>query len=135
MIEYTWQPAAQLALKPLYEANGWTAYLTDWAKTQRAIAQSTTLVAHDGDIATGLIRGVSDGETILYIQDLLVLPQYQEQGIGTHLLQQLLAYYADVGQVLLLSENSAQAKQFYQHAGLQPVSSDYGTAFVLDRRY
>ena len=38
------------------------------------------MAAYDEDRLVGLIRVVGDGLTIVFIQDLLVYPQYQRQG-------------------------------------------------------
>lgn len=46
----------------------------------------------------GLIRSVGDGETILYIQDLLVHPAYQNKGIGTQLIEKMVQAYPKVRQ-------------------------------------
>lgn len=49
------------------------------------------LGAYDGDNLVGVVRAVGDGASVLFVQDLLVLPKYQRQGIGTRLLKTLLA--------------------------------------------
>ncbi|WP_054723368.1 GNAT family N-acetyltransferase [Lacticaseibacillus nasuensis] len=63
----------------LYGAVGWQHYLQDAAETARGIANSTLLTARDGEKLVGLIRGLSDMHTVVFIQDLLVLPEYQHQ--------------------------------------------------------
>ncbi|MFD1393859.1 GNAT family N-acetyltransferase [Lacticaseibacillus jixianensis] len=135
MITYHWQVSpVKVDFKPLYEQNGWARYLNDWAKTERAIRQATYLAALEGEQAVGLARGVSDGETILYLQDLLVLPARQHQGIGTALVKQMLGRFPSVGQVVLIAEPTRQAQSFYQQFGFQSVGAQYGNAMVLDRR-
>jgi ribosomal protein S18 acetylase RimI-like enzyme len=134
-MQYIWQlqPAA-IDFKPLYQKNGWINYLRDWQKTERAIQQSQTLTAVLDNQAVGFIRAITDAETILYVQDLLVLPAYQRQGIGSALVAQLLAKYSEVSQVVLISEPTAAALNFYHHAGLKAIPADYGTSLVLNRR-
>ena len=135
-VSYVWDPPSDLSgLRELYEANGWTTYLRDWSATQRAIESSCTLVASENGNAVGLIRCVSDRETILYIQDLLVLPSKHHHGIGSGLLSLLLARFDTIGQVVLISENTSQALTFYRKHGLVPMPSEYGTAFIMDRRH
>jgi ribosomal protein S18 acetylase RimI-like enzyme len=134
-MQYIWQLQDETYdYRPLYVQNGWTNYLRDWDKTRRAIQHSKTLSALSDHQVVGLIRAVTDGETILYIQDLLVLPEYQRRGIATHLLKQLLSKYPGVGQIVLIAEASKTAELFYAQMGFQTIPTDYGTALVLDRR-
>ena len=134
-LSFTWSPPSDIAgLRELYETNGWSTYLRDWSATRRAIDSSHSLAAAESGTAVGLIRGVSDAETILYIQDLLVLPSRQHQGIGTRLLTMFLSKFASIGQVVLTSENTSQALTFYSKHGLIPMPATYGTAFIADRR-
>ena len=66
-------------LAALYEAVGWSAYTQDEASLTRAGAQSLAVVtAWEGEERlVGLARAVGDGESILFIQDVLVHPEYQ----------------------------------------------------------
>ena len=84
-------------LPALYEDAGWTSYCEDIGRTMRGIAASQRIVtAWDDTTLVGMARCVGDGETIVYVQDLLVLGAYRRKGIGTALLRRLLAPYADV---------------------------------------
>ncbi|EGF48524.1 GNAT family acetyltransferase protein [Lacticaseibacillus rhamnosus MTCC 5462] len=81
MIKIDQRQLNQADVLALYQAVGWNMYTRDPKKLERAIAQSLSVLgAYDGDQLVGLIRAVGDGETILFIQDLLVLPSYQRQG-------------------------------------------------------
>ena len=52
-------------------------------KLARAMANSTAVVsAWDGDRLVGLVRALSDGETVAFLHYLLVDPAYQGQHIG-----------------------------------------------------
>ncbi len=71
------------AILALYEAVGWSGYTRDPAKLSRAIAGSSRIAAaFDGAVLVGLARVVSDGESILYLQDVLVHPGRQRAGLG-----------------------------------------------------
>ncbi|TVS92655.1 GNAT family N-acetyltransferase, partial [Enterococcus durans] len=85
------------SLLELYGAVGWTAYTTDSKRLMKAVEQSLKVITvwQEKELI-GLIRSVGDGETILYIQDLLVHPAYQKQGIGTELMKQMVEAYPDV---------------------------------------
>lgn len=134
MVDYSWNEQDIQSLRVLYESNGWVNYLKDWPKTVAGINHSTVLYAHEDHKIIGLIRGVSDGNTILYIQDLLILPTYQHQGIGSQLLQLFLEHFAEVDQIILTAENSQQALTFYEKQGLVKMAKEYGQAFVMDKR-
>ena len=104
---------------PLYEAVGWTNYTRDPAMLQRAYANSLlTLAAFDGDRLVGIVRAVGDGASVVFVQDLLVLPQYQRKGIGTALLREVLARFSGVYQLHLLTDNTPQTTAFYRSLGL-----------------
>ena len=76
------------ALFALYTAVGWSAYTKDIQQLAMGIQQSLKVITvWDEQQLIGLIRSVGDGETILYIQDLLVHPAYQNKGIGTQLIE------------------------------------------------
>ena len=80
-------------LLTLYDSVGWSAYTCEPDRLERAVTSSLSVfTAWDGPHLAGLVRAVGDGETILYIQDLLVRPSYQRRGIGRHLLEIHLFY-------------------------------------------
>ena len=66
----------------------------------------------------GLVRTVSDGETIVYVQDILVTPDDQREGIGGALLDAVLEHYADVRQLVLLTDDEPGQRAFYESRGL-----------------
>lgn len=112
------------AVLALYQAVGWVMYTRDPAKLKRALAQSLMILgAYDGDRLVGLIRAVGDGETILFIQDLLVLPNYQRQGIGRQLVNALVDHFPEVRQRVLLTDDQPDTRAFYEKIGF--VSSDH----------
>lgn len=102
----------------LYENVGWTTYTKDIKKLIRALNNSLfVLTAWDKDKLVGLIRVVGDGESIIYIQDVLVLKEYQQQGIGSKLLNKLLEKYEDVRQKVVLTDDVEKTKSFYESNG------------------
>ena len=66
----------------------------------------------------GLARVVGDNHTIIYIQDILILESYQNQGIGSKLLRLILKEYEAVRQVILLTEDTEKTISFYQKNGM-----------------
>ncbi len=102
----------------LYSSVGWTAYTEDPPSLLAGFRSSLlTLAAYDGDRLTGLIRAVGDGQTIVYIQDILVLPEYQRRGIGTALMRSLLDRFRAVRQIILATDNTPKTIAFYESLG------------------
>ncbi len=116
---------AQEILK-LYSSVGWTAYTSSPEKLKRGFENSLlTLAAYDGDKLQGIIRVVGDGHTIVFIQDILVFPEYQRQGVGSALLQAILDKYHDVRQIELATDNTPKTKAFYKSMGFHELA-EYG---------
>lgn len=106
------------AILPLYAAVGWTNYTERPDMLKNAFARSLlALGAYDGGRLTGLLRAVGDGYSIVFIQDVLVLPEYQRQGIGTALFRALMGRYPDVYQMELTTDNTPKTAAFYRSLG------------------
>lgn len=56
-------------------------------QTQAALSKTLNITAYDGGVLVGCLRILSDGCYFGTITELLVLPEYQKQGIGSKLLQ------------------------------------------------
>ncbi|MGN8050414.1 GNAT family N-acetyltransferase [Curtobacterium sp. 22159] len=105
-------------LLALYDAVGWTAYTRDPELLEDAIAGShTVLTARQDGVLVGLLRTVSDGATIAYVQDVLVAPAAQRQGIGGALLDEALRRYDRVRQTVLLTDADPGQRAFYESRG------------------
>ena len=103
----------------LYRSVGWTNYTDRPEMLEAAYRNSLCILgAYDGDKLIGVIRAVGDGVSIVFVQDLLVLPAYLRQGIGTRLLQAILERYSDVYQIELLTDNTAKTNAFYESLGM-----------------
>ena len=107
----------------LYTAVGWTAYTEDPAALRRGYENSLLVLGayEDGKLA-GIIRAVGDGATIVFIQDILVFPEYQRKGVGSALLRAVLDKYAGVRQVELVTDNTEKTVAFYQSMGFHDLS-------------
>ena len=109
----------------LYEAVGWTAYTNDPVKLGNALEDSTlVLLFTEGDQVLGLIRCISDGHTICYIQDILVNPTNQRNGIGKALVENVLENFSHVRQIVLMTDNQDGQKNFYEAVGFQEIKGD-----------
>ncbi len=58
----------------------------DPVKTQEALSRTMNITAYDGDRLVGCLRILSDGYFFGTITEMLVLPDYQNKGIGSRLL-------------------------------------------------
>ena len=57
----------------------------DPAQTRQALEKTINITAYDDDRLTGCLRILTDGYYFGTITELLVLPEYQHQGIGSQL--------------------------------------------------
>ena len=78
----------------------------------------------------GIIRAVGDGYSIVYIQDIIVLPEYQRKGIGTLLLDKILSEYKNVYQKALMTDNTEKNIQFYKSVGFTMDTDINSRAFL-----
>jgi len=85
----------------IYKANGWSAALKP-TELFNALMNSHLLgSAWDGDILIDLGNAISDGHLVVYYPHLLMLPEYQGQGIGKSLMKLLIARYQGFYQHIL----------------------------------
>ena len=110
-------------IQTLYAAVGWTAYTEDLPALERGFQNSLLVLAayEDGELI-GLIRAVGDGATVVFVQDLLVAPQKQRQGVGTALLRAVLDRFSDVRQIQLATDNTPKNVAFYRSLGFLEFS-------------
>ena len=121
MIRYVFNPKLDfVAVLDLYASVGWSNYTNRPQQLEQAFHQSLfVMAAYDDEELVGLIRVVGDGLTIIFIQDLLVYPHYQRQGIGRSLLEQMLERFKDVYQIQLVTEQSDKNLAFYRELGFR----------------
>ena len=102
----------------LYASVGWTNYTNNPEMLKKAYENSLlTLGAYDGDKLVGVIRTVGDGFSIVFVQDILVFPEYQRKGIGTQLLREIMVRFSSVYQLELMTDNAPETISFYQSVG------------------
>lgn len=107
----------------LYASVGWTAYTDDPAALRNGFANSLlTLAAYEEATLAGLARVVGDGHTVVFVQDILVRPQFQRRGIGSALLQAVLNQYANVRQIELVTDDTLKTTAFYHSMGFQELT-------------
>ena len=103
---------------PLYESVGWRNYTQRPQMLKEAYAHSLKIyAAYVNNKLAGIIRVVGDGASVVFVQDLLVYPEYQRQGIGTALLKMIMEEYQNVYQMHLMTDNTEKTIAFYQSLG------------------
>ena len=119
----------------LYQAVGWTNYTNQPLMLEQALSHSLVIyLAFDGDAVVGLIRLVGDGFSSVFVQDLIVLPSYQRQGIGSSLMKEALEDYKDAYQVQLVTEQTEKNLGFYRFMGFEILSTYDCTGMIWINR-
>ena len=119
----------------LYQAVGWTNYTNQPQMLEQALSHSLVIyVALDGDAVVGLIRLVGDGFSSVFVQDLIVLPTYQRQGIGSALMKQALGDFKGAYQVQLVTEQTEKNVGFYRSIGFETLSTYDCTGMIWINR-
>lgn len=115
----------------LYSSVCWSNYTNNSSMLRQAYKSSLyILAAYAGDKLVGILRAVGDGASVVFLQDLIVLPEYQRQGIGSQLMRSVMEKYTDVYQLQLLTEASEKNIAFYEYLGLKKVEKYGCCAFI-----
>ena len=115
----------------LYTEVGWTAYTKDISALEQGYKHSLlVLSAYENEELLGIVRAVGDGHTIVFVQDILVFPEKQRQGVGTALLKAVLDRYPDVRQIELVTDNTPKTVAFYKSLGFSELSEIGCCGFV-----
>lgn len=93
----------------------------DIEKTQGALSQTLNITAYDDGVLVGCLRILSDGYFFGTITELLVLPEYQKQGIGSRLLQ----LARDSSPTMLFFGAQPGAEAFYEKNNCQRSLQSY----------
>lgn len=104
----------------LREAVQWKQLTEEQAR--RAIEGSIlTVVAYDEERPVGMGRIVGDGAVICYIQDLIVIPEYQGKGVGQMIMESLIDYVGELRlpntQIMLDLMCAVGREEFYKKYG------------------
>ena len=121
---------------PLYQAVGWTNYTNQPQMLAQALSHSlATYLARDGEKIVGLVRLIGDGFSSVFVQDLIVLPSYQRQGIGSSMMKEALADYKDAYQIQIATEQTEKTLAFYRSLGFETLSTYDCTGMIwVDRK-
>ena len=90
-------------------------------RTRRALSKTLNITAYDGKKLIGCLRILSDGYYFGTITELLVLPEYRRQGVGSRLLR--LAKEHTPTMLYFGAQNGAEG--FYEKNGCQKGMQSY----------
>jgi len=106
-----------LELKELFLSVGWNSGNYP-EKLQISLKNlHSVFSAWDEEKLVGLISCLSDGIITVYLNNLLVKPEYQGNGIGTKLVNMVIEEYKNYEKKLLIAENTAVG--FYAKLGFR----------------
>lgn len=110
----------------LYTAVGWSTYTEEPQRLEAAVRGSSLVVtARHGEELLGLARVVSDGASVAYLQDVLVRPELQREGVGRALVQAAMEPFGHVRQKVLLTDDEPRQRAFYESLGYAEIR-DHG---------
>ncbi len=124
-------------ISELYKSVGWTHYTKDTARLEKAFEQSESLIKRNGEgKIIGVVRWITDCATIAFIQDILIHPRYQRQGIGKALLNEVLEKITSYGpvQIELLTDDTEKTKKFYESVVFVQVKEMDAVSYIKDTR-
>lgn len=113
--EDVFDPAEMLHL---YASVGWEGYTGNVDKLIRGLVNSHLVITARDDAGTllGLARTISDDEHICYVQDVVVNPAYQRQGVGRALVEDLMPRYSHCRFFLLSTDHASSPEGRRNHA-------------------
>ena len=121
----------------LYDDVGWGAY--DDNITQKALDNTFYSVsAYDDNKIVGYGRIIGDTICFLYIQDIMVKPEYQGNKIGTMIMNKLLEKINEIKQenpdLRVYLGASKNREEFYEKFGfIKRIDADLGYGMILNK--
>ena len=118
-------------LQKLYLSVGWDVYVKN-NEDMTVLLKNTCyfVTVWDNDQLVGLTRVISDDHSIAYVQDILIDPDYQGNGIGSKLLNMIKERFNHVRQVVLMTDTSEKTINFYEKNELLSLDKYDCTAFM-----
>lgn len=116
-------------LSELFKASGIKRPVEDLNRIKKMIDNSNLVVtAWDGDRLVGIARALSDYSYCCYLSDLAVDKEYQKQGIGHELVNEVQKLAGEESNLLLIS--APEAMEYYPKIGFDKC----GNAFIIHRK-
>lgn len=114
------RPIHPQAVRELYATVGWQPERQE-QEIARVLESDLAIGAWDGDRLVGFARVISDGYFHAYIDDVLVHPDYQREGLGSLLLNKLLASLYHIETITLFCQ--PELVSFYERQGFKAYQS------------
>ena len=112
---------------------GWRTYQLD--VIEKALPNTLYCVcAYCGEQLVGMARIIGDRGMVYYIQDVIVIPEYQRQGIGTQMMDAIMGYIRlHASQNTIIGLMSAVGKEaFYEKYGFMVRPTEkYGAGMTM----
>ena len=121
----------------LYNSVGWGAYDKDISK--KALENTYYSVSiYDNDKIIGYGRLIGDAICFMYIHDIMVLPEYQNQGIGTKIMNKLLEKIKEIQNEnpnlrTYLSASKGKEKFYEKFGFIKRIDTNLGHAMILTK--
>jgi ribosomal protein S18 acetylase RimI-like enzyme len=116
-------------LSDLFKASGIKRPVEDLNRVKKMIDNSNLVVtAWDGEKLVGVARALSDFSYCCYLSDLAVDKDYQKQGIGHELVDEVQKLIGEESNLVLLS--ASEAMEYYPKIGFEKC----GNAFIIYRK-
>ena len=107
------------ALSDLRESVGWNRMESEYSNP--LMMSFYHIAVYEDDKLVGYIDSVSNGVTDAYIQDLMVHPDYQGKGLGTELMNQMIAYLKENRIYIISVVFEESLKPFYDRFGFSSM--------------
>jgi GNAT superfamily N-acetyltransferase len=114
------RPISAAAVRTLYDTVPWWPERSE-DQIAAVLADELSVGAWRGDQLVGFARAISDHHFHAYIDDVVVHPDHQRQGIGAALVERLVAGLSDVNAITLFCAD--EHVPFYAKLGFSPWTS------------
>lgn len=116
-------------LSELFKSSGIKRPVEDLNRIKKMIENSNLIItAWDGDKLVGIARALSDFAYCCYLSDLAVDKEYQNQGIGHELVNEIQKLTGEESNLVLLS--ASEAIEYYPKIGFEKT----GNAYIIHRK-
>jgi ribosomal protein S18 acetylase RimI-like enzyme len=113
----------------LFRASGIKRPIDDLSRVKKMIDNSNLIItAWDGDKLVGVARALTDYGFCCYLSDLAVDKEYQKQGIGHELVDEIQKQIGDESNLILLA--ASESIEYYPKIGFDKC----GNAFLIQRK-
>jgi predicted N-acetyltransferase YhbS len=116
-------------LAELFRASGIKRPIDDLSRVKKMIDNSNLIItAWDGDKLVGVARALTDFGFCCYLSDLAVDKEYQKQGIGHELVDEIQKQAGEESNLILLA--ASESIEYYPKIGFDKC----GNAFYIQRK-